>query len=102
MGGGVVAMHPTPPAIQFDLYTPVIVVPQMSGLCRAQFCPTSNFEGLYYWVLLLRALQSPACHHCLICTSIWSFSVPLLGLGKSRTMQSPCFDLYTHLHTFVL
>ena len=41
------------PNQQFDVYTPIIVVRQMSRLCRAQLCPPLSFEGLYYWFLLL-------------------------------------------------
>ena len=56
------------PNQHFDVCTPIIAVTQMSGLCRAQLCPTLSFEGLSYCFLLLWALQSPACHHCLIYT----------------------------------
>ena len=96
-------MQPPPPQTgKFDVYTPAITVPQVFGLCRAQLCLTLSFKGSYYWLLLLWALQSPACHHCPICTPIWSFAVPFLGLGQSWTMPSWCFDLCTHLHSFVL
>ena len=65
-------MQPPPPpeTAQFDVYTPLIVVPQGSGLCKAQLCLTLSFEGLYYFLILLWALQSLACHHCPICTPI--------------------------------
>ena len=32
----------------------------MSGLSRAQLCPTLSFEGLYYWFLLLWGLAEPS------------------------------------------
>ena len=96
-------MQPPPPQIaQFDVYTPVLAVPKVSGLCTAQLCLTVSFQGLYYWFLLLWALQSPACHHCSICTPIWSFAVPFFGLGQSWTMPSSCFYLCTHLHASVV
>ena len=90
------------PNQHFDPYTPIIAFPQMSGLCRAQICPRLSFEGLYYSYLLFWALQTPAPLHCPICTHIWSFFVPFLGLGQSWTMPSPCFDLRTYLPAFVL
>ena len=57
---------------------------QMSGLSRVQLSPPLSFQGLYYWFLTLQALQSPACHHCPICTPIWSFSVAFLLLWPDR------------------
>ena len=39
---------PRQPNQHFDLHTPIIDVPQMSGLCKPQLCPTLSFEGLYY------------------------------------------------------
>ena len=51
-------MQPPPPQTgQFDVYSPAITVPQVSGLCRAQLV-TLSFKGSYYWLLLLWALQS--------------------------------------------
>ena len=48
-------MRTPPPPVQpnqhFDVCTPIIAVPQMSGLCRAHLCPTLSFEGLHYWFL---------------------------------------------------
>ena len=97
-------MQPPPPpqTTQFDLYTPVIAVPQVSGLYRSQLCLTLSFKVLYCWLSLLWAMQSPAFHHCPICTPMWSFAVPFLGLGQSWTMPSACFDLCRQIHSFVL
>ena len=50
-------MQPPPPQTgKFDVYTPAITVPQVSGLCRAQLCLTLSFKGSYYWLLLIWAL----------------------------------------------
>ena len=68
------------------MYTPIIVVCQIYGLCRAQLCGTLSFEGLYYSFLLLWALQSRACHQCPTCTPIWSFSIIFLGVGLDHAI----------------
>ena len=79
--GGGTATPPPPQTAQFDVYTPIIAVPQVCGLCTAQLCLTVSFEGLYCWLWSLWALQGLACH--LICIPIRSFVVPFLGLGQS-------------------
>ena len=71
-------MPPPPQTAQFDVYTPVTAVSQLSGLYRARLCLTVSFEGLYYWLLLLWALQSLACHH-------------------AEPSLSPLPDMYPHL-----